>query len=202
MERISTPASGATTSDLYFIQRVHFEEDKYNLLASGSDWYGFRFFGTAGNTSFNLSLNYSGELAQTATMKVRFKSANGIEYSLPTNYRYWFTVYLNSGVNPMPLLLNANLGSRVGKTFSNSFNANDYILDGDNTVSIEYTGDREECEAHLDWFELYFPSNFQASNDYLMFYTNTLGQIVQYTVSNLSSNDMTVFDSDCAVYSQ
>jgi len=194
MEHINTPSSGAAITEAFFMQRVHFEEDKYNLLASGADWYGHRFFGTTGSNSFTLPLDYSGELAGMATMTIRFKSGNGVKYNTPTNYRYWFSVYLNSNFNSTPLILNATMGSIVGRSFSRTFNAQDYILNGNNTISITYNGDREECTAHLDWMQLHYPRNFQAINNYLMFYSNSLGQIVRYTITDLSSSDIHIFD--------
>jgi hypothetical protein len=193
MQTLPTSVSGVSYTESFFNNRVHFEEDKQNLLASGADWYGHRFSGREGNATFNYTLDYTGN-SQPAKLKIRFKSANGIKYFLPRNFRYWFTVYLNSTKNSTPLLLNATMGATIGKVFSREFSAQDYLESGNNSIAIEYRGDKEGCSAHLDWIELYYPRNFQAENDYLTFYTNTLGQVVKYTISNFANDDVQLFD--------
>ena len=191
---IPPAATAGTITDTYFMQRAHFEEDRYNLLASGTDWYGYRFFGLNGSAAFNYNLDYQVSGMQNARLRIKFKSANGIKWQDPLKYYYWFTVYLNSTRNPTPLLISSQLSSRTSVIFEKSFNASDYLVNGTNTVNVEYRGNLSDCSAHLDWVEFYHPHDYTVTDNALNFYTNTTGQLVNYGISGFTSTDARFFD--------
>ena len=78
----------ATVADFHY-KFYHFEEDKYNLLSSGPDWYGYRFFGRSGKYSktFNTS-SYDPSLGYPF-LRVQIKGGSGVEYRDDLPYRYF-----------------------------------------------------------------------------------------------------------------
>jgi len=190
----STPTSGATYTETHYIERGHFEEDKYNLLASGTDWYGHRFYGLAANASFNYNLDYKPQSELPVRVKIKLKSGNAIRYDDPMKYYYDFTVLLNQGASGKPILVNQRLSSRYSKIFETSFIDNNYLLNGNNTLTFNYSANLQDCNAYLDWVEFYYPHDFTAVNNYVQFYTNTLGNITSYSINNLSADNLLLFD--------
>ncbi len=194
MSVILQPGTPPDITDTYFIQRAHFEEDKYNLLSSGCDWYGHRFFGLTGNASFTYSLDYPQAMTQTTRMRIKFKSGNGIKYQTAANCYYWFTVFLNSSKNPTPLFISSQLGSQHSIELSKNFNSTDYLLNGNNTLTVEYRGNLSDCNAYLDWVEFYYPHPLQVTNNALNFFTNSIGQLVGYEITGFTSNEASLYD--------
>lgn len=190
MEKTTTPTGNPGLVESHFIQRKHFEEDRYNLLSSGNDWYGHRFYGLSGNASFNHQLDYNGGEQEPGRLRIKFKSGNAVRYDVPLKYSYRFTVSLNQ----QPVLINKSLGSRVSAVYESSFMAPPNLRNGQNTVAVDYTGNYEDCTAHLDWLEFYYPLALTAVNNSLMFFTNNLGNLTQFNLTGFTNTDINVFD--------
>ena len=80
-----------TIDEEYFLERLHFEEDLFNLLNSGTDWYGYSFSGLSDNFSSNYSLENLIIDSYTAKIRKKFKGGSGIKNGDNTTYRYFFT---------------------------------------------------------------------------------------------------------------
>ena len=188
-------AVSATTSDAYFWQRVHYEEDSYNLLSSGSDWYGHRFFGTSGQNSFNYQINNLSSTPNPAKIIFRFKGGSKIFYNPNDHntYQYTFVTYINPSLNPQAIF-STNFINERSHTKESSFTSTDYLINGTNNIKLDYIGNLESCNAYLDYAEFYYPSDFSAINNYLSFYTNTLGQVANFNVNNYNTTDIKLFD--------
>ena len=193
---LPAPNSGSVTAD-FFYDRYHFEEDLYNLLSSGPDWYGYRFFGTNGGFSKEFNIIPKTDAANaTATFRIQFKGGSGILWTDYESYRYDFSILLN----------NNSLFSRIG--FNNSsriaFKKDIYDLsvlkNGSNELNITYQGNKDACNVYLDWFEIIYPRALQAQSNQLMIFADENEQSVNYTVTNLSNNaDYYLFDVTDAV---
>jgi hypothetical protein len=190
MNQESVSQAAAATTESHFIQRERFEEDQYNLLASGNDWYGHRFYGISANVSFTYPLDYSGSNLAPGRMKIKFKSGNLLRYADSGSYYYYFTVILNQ----QPVLVNQYLGSKGSREYESSFTADNNFLNGNNTLAVEYSANAQDCNAYLDWVEFYYPMEFTAVNNSLMFFTNQLGAVTKYQISNFTSSDILLFD--------
>lgn len=189
-----TSQSGAAVYN-YFIERFHYEEDVYNLLASGPDWYGHRFFGRSGNYSKSFELKAAPVANEAAVFDIQIKGGSGITYGDDTSYRYYFTLYLNgeytySNANSTtPFLTDAR------ERFRKVFPDNSFLNDGTNTLEIQYSGNDDACSAYLDWFELSYPRLLQAENDQINFYTTDIEGAQRYQLEGFSeTNDLYVFD--------
>jgi len=175
----------------YFYDRYHFEEDRYNLLASGPDWYGYRFFGRSDSYARTFNLTTNNQSGSNPFLRIRLKGGSGIKYSDDLNYRYTFNIALNNQI-----LINNVIFYRSGE-WLRELNIPDpnTIINGQNTLSFQYSGNLDACTAYLDWFEIFYPRNFSATNNFLNFYTNGISAAQRYRITNLGvGNDFYVLD--------
>ncbi len=174
----------ATPAD-YFTGRFHFEEDIYNLLASGPDWYGHRLFGRSDAMTQDFSLNPDMDIQSPARFKIQLKGGSGIKFGDDLPYRYYFTIRLNSHV----MYSNVTFSRSTRSTYIKNDVPLSDLNKGKNTLSIQYTGNLDACNAYLDWFEIYYPHNFQAKENQLLFYTREYTQPKRYTIRGLGNAD-------------
>ncbi|WP_457565383.1 type IX secretion system sortase PorU [Caldithrix abyssi] len=185
------PTSATATAD-YFYDRFHFEEDLYNLLGSGPDWYGHRFFGQSGGYSNDFSILPKTDAAgATARFRIQFKGGSGILWTDYENYRYEFSILLNN--NSVFSRITFNNASRIA--FNKDLTDLTWLKSGANTLSINYQGNLDACNVYLDWFELIYPRGLAAEGNQLVIYADENTQAVRYTVTNLSDGvDYYIFD--------
>ncbi len=194
MQITEIPAAAASVNETWFTERVRVEEDKYNLLASGTDWYGNRFFGLNGSYTQTTVLDPLPGASIPARFKIKFKSGNGIRWLDPLKYEYLFTVFINPDRVASPVFINSRLSSRVSRTFETAVITSDYLITGNNTFKVDYKGNYQECNAYLDWIELYYPRALTAKNNLLLFYTNTLGGVANYSINGFTGGDVRILD--------
>ncbi len=175
----------------YHTKRYHFEEDKYNLLASGPDWYGYRFFGRSGSYSKTMTIDSYNNNSDVSEIQIKFKGGSKVDYN-PSDiksYRYYFTVSLNNNM----LLNRVNFTDNSSRTYNVRLSNASMLLEGQNIFNLQYEGNLDACVAYLDWIEISHPGNFKASDNYLNLYTNYFDDR-SYTITNLSGNEYYVFD--------
>lgn len=192
-----------TTSNLtalrqvsHFTERVHFEEELENLLASGTDWYGRRMSGLSDQLNLEYSLDNVEQSPDEALMRIKFKGGSGVKYDdiKSPGYQYRFTVYVNSDKTSTPLINREQLFSYSSKIIPVNFPANAVLNSGTNKVSISYSGNYEECNAYLDWIEFYYPRPMTATDNQLIFYTEASEEILEYHLTGFSANLLYLFD--------
>ncbi len=187
-ERALSTINGAAQID-YYMERYHFEEDKYNLLASGPDWYGERFFGRSDSYSLDFNIHPYLQEAEHPTFKMELKGGSGVFYGDDEYYVYTFSAAMNN--------------TSIARSFSFSRSSERLVqgalsqplVDGKNTVSFQYSGNIDGCIAYLDWFELKYPRGFGAENNQLSFYTRSYQAAQRYRISGLDAqNDFIILD--------
>lgn len=202
IQQVPQTTANSTSIDNYFWRRIHFEEDLSNLMSSGADWYGYRFFGTSGQNSFSYQIDNLSGTPNPAKLVVRLKGGSGILYNDNTTYIYNFTTFLNPAIQPNPIIPQRSFRSNFSSVNNNTdnlrmeqpFTSTDYLLNGTNTLKLDYIGNLESCNAYLDYVEIYYPGDFSVTNNYLEFYTNTIGQVVNYNINNFNTSDVKLFD--------
>ena len=135
-------------------------------------------------------------------MVARIKGGSGILYNDNTTYIYYFTTYLNPAIQPNAIIPQRSFRSNYSSVKNNtdnlrleqSFTSTDYLVNGSNSLKLDYIGNLESCTAYLDYVEFYYPSDFTAVNNYLYFYTNTIGQVVNFNINNFNTSDVKLFD--------
>ncbi|KAA3617340.1 MAG: T9SS C-terminal target domain-containing protein [Calditrichaeota bacterium] len=186
------PAISGAIEQNYFLERFHFEEEKVNLLNSGPDWYGTRFFGQSGNHSidFELEADVNSEIKPSITM--RFKGANNIFWPYnSTIYRYYFDIFLNSStVHSALSLANKSTFTKVKELESSSI-----LKSGKNTLQFSYSSDFDESNVYLDYFNITYPKKLNTTSNSISFFHDADGSNKRYSVSGLSTvNDIYLFD--------
>ena len=185
VEDIPPDQSNPVAAD-FFYDRYHFEEDLYNLLASGPDWYGNRFFGLSDSYSKTFNITTNQAAGSIPKFRIRLKGGSGIKYGDNQNYRYYFKMTLNGNV----LYDGVSFTEETRKTYSKDITDPSIVQDGENKLDIQYSAiEHESSNAYLDWFELYYPHDFLAQNTQLLFYTKTYQQPVRYQVGGFDPND-------------
>ena len=174
----------------YFLNRYHFEEDKYNLLASGPDWYGHRFVGFSDSWTKTFDINLDAAAGKPALFRVQVKGGSGIRYPYPSSsYKYTFAFDLN-GIRLGKQITLYN-GNRRQTTISVS---PDDIKDGSNSIAFLYTSNKSGSSAYLDWFEWIFPQSLDVQNNYVNLYVSDVYTALRYPLKSMSGNDIYAFD--------
>ncbi len=185
-------AEGATLQVSYFMDRYHFEQDLYNLLASGPDWYGYRFFGRSGSLSQDIQLPVKTDVSGVKPQFIiRFKGGSAIHWTDQKNYRYDFKISLNNHI----LYSDAGFNNSSRIQFKTDIPEVQWLKNGKNVLDIQYSGNRDGCNVYLDYFELTYPRGFSAQENALTFYAPAQTQAQSFTVTGLSDgNDYYIFD--------
>lgn len=185
----ASPNDPAAVPVQRFRDRVRFEEDNFNILESGLDWYWQRFRDISQDVTLSLNLP-QGIDGASATLNARVKGGSGAHYwdepPFSNPYRYTFEVLVN--------------GTKVDET--TFINASSSSLDapaptlraGDNQVQVLYGGNRDGCEAYLDYLELFFDRSLTAENGFLKIYDRIDTGTSAYTVSGLPGGSNWVWE--------
>ncbi len=191
MEESDLQTQNNAVTETYYMERFHFEEEQYNLLASGPDWYGHRFFGLSDHFSQDFELHPDLTAQVQPQFRIQLKGGSGVKYYDNSAYKYYFDISLNGN----PLFTNKSFTTSAIPLYQTMLPSPLYLQDGKNTVSFQFRGNLDGCSAHLDWFEIWYPHNFEATNNALQFYTRNYQVPVRYTIRNMTAaNDVYVFD--------
>lgn len=183
--QLSNPISRTTFKDYY-----HFEEDRYNVLSSGLDWYWIKMTGVNDkkSVSFNMPQNITND---SITMKFKFKGGSGSLYGVTETFRYTLKPILNNQVLFDDLTFTNN-GSRTRTLEYTSLFA---LKNGANVLDVEHNGNLEGCEVFLDYFEFIVRRPLIAENNQLYFRDLiSNGTPIEYTISGLPSETNEVWD--------
>jgi hypothetical protein len=180
------------TLDLAFYQeKFRFEEDLYNLLASGPDWYGKRFYGLSDAYSKNFEIEYDPISGMDPVLKIQLKGGSGISYGDHSNYNYYFDFTLNNKI----LYKNIHFGNSANQLYNINLSEPNLLKSGSNQLMIQYRATKyESSAAYLDYFELQYTKNLTAVQNHLNFYTSKSTQKHRYRINNISGNDVYIFD--------
>ncbi len=191
MDESALTAQNGAITETYYMERFHFEEELYNLLASGPDWYGHRFFGLSDHFSQNFELHPDLTAQVQPQFRIQLKGGSGVKYYDRSAYKYYFDISLNGN----PLFTNKSFTTSAMPLYQTMLPSPAFLKDGKNTLSFQFRGNLDGCSAHLDWFEVWYPHNFEAKNNALQFYTRNYTVPVRYTIRNMTAaNDVYVFD--------
>ena len=176
----------ATTT---FKDFVYLEDEFYNPLSSGIDWFG-KIFSRKNSSTIDeqrFTFNLPGAVGADVTdLKIRIIAAsagdhryefflNGTHIGDLSTYNYTFK-YLS--VNPQ------------------TFRASRYNLlkDGLNEVKIRYYAYQASSQSYLDWIELFFTRQLIARDNELQFSSSNEEGSYRYEISNIQTDDIFIFD--------
>ena len=183
MSELPSETGAPTVVAQTFRDLVFVEEEKFNLLRSGKDWYGQSIAGPAGSFTYMNRLTncvpdgtifYRYQLVahadQPPSYTVREGGAVLGVHTLPASYGYLYaTAGLFTARGPSAL---ENNESRLGFTF-NAVNA--------------------AAQGWIDWFEIQYPRYLWGSGEYLRFRSPDTTGLVEYQMQQFSSQPL-IFD--------
>ncbi len=183
----STSTPGAPVAANVRGMQVH-EEELYNLLNSGRQWYG-RLFDTD---------------SPTATIATTLA---GIESSAPVSYRIAvlgrtgttasFSIHEGVDLLSSITILPVNLPS-IETEYAYAAPVATFTRTGgsiaDNRSLLRLTYQSAGGQGWLDWFEIHYRRSPQAANDFIQFPTEDTTAVMEYHLSGFSSAGIMVFD--------
>lgn len=178
--RTSLPVIGDFESsfrDLAFI-----EDEKSNIYKSGSDWLGF-------------------ELARDKATYSQVFALPGAVPQSPASFRFQVAA-TTSGSHLFRMNANGNSLGQISLTGQLSaysvrlaeFSAAGVLLDGNNTLGIDYVATSDISQAYVDWVEVEYPRRFQAVGDQLLFNAPLRSGTAAWEVSNFNRSEIAVYD--------
>jgi hypothetical protein len=177
----STPTFNQTTSEAF----ASWEIDKINLGQTGRQFFGDDFSNSV------LSRTYTNTL-------------NGRISTVPITYNLRFVVAAPSSLT---LKLSEN-GSqiyqqslagysgdyRVGNAQVINATYNGELVDNRSTLNLSITPSTISTIGYLDYFTIKYEKDLKAFSDYLMFFSNSTGGLIEYSLNGFSSSNIRVFD--------
>ncbi|MBN1559119.1 type IX secretion system sortase PorU [candidate division KSB1 bacterium] len=179
---VSSQSTAGRTAEPFFNDLAWIEEEKYNVYKSGITWLGreLRRDDNAYSVTFHLP---DAVAAEETTVRTAVSSL--------TTGQHYFSVYVNGN----------NLGQfdQYGGSTSYSlierlFSADGVLMQGDNTVTINYNVASDLSFSYVDYIELEYKRRFNAVDDLLLFHSPLRNDIARYQISGFSHNDVRVFD--------
>ncbi|MFZ5515849.1 MAG: type IX secretion system sortase PorU [Candidatus Zhuqueibacterota bacterium] len=169
-----------------FLDYIYVEHEYKNLLNSGVHWLGNYFSNSM--LQRNYQLNLEGAIpSQKAWLRVQLVGVSQGKQS--------FQLYMNENfIGKVPEFY-ASSGQTISmraKEYSAAVNAG--VLDGYNTLTVEYTPYTETALAYMDWIELSFSRRLKAQNDELYFYSPDSIGTFSYHMAGFSTDEVEVFD--------
>ena len=165
------------------------EQDRFNLINSGRQWFGQQFDPETPSAVFVTSLP---GLDTSQSITYRFVVATRSEQ----NESFRFEEQGN--------LLGRVLTSRVNTVSIQdyfafvsapvSFTRSGNLTDSRSQVRVTYEMGTSSSKGWLDWFEILYRRRLEASGDMLAFPSADLSGLVRYTLSGFSSRSVNVFD--------
>lgn len=171
---------GLVMEDGYY-DLAYFERELYNPLNSGPQWLDIALTTLERNRSYTFNLQNVLTAAQA-----RFNISIGA--ISPLYHR--FTIRANGNQLGKPEFFN----SSVFHLFETPLTNYSVLMNGNNTISIEYNNTSDEDIAYVDWIEVEYKREFKALNNQLLFFGVTDKDKAGYFINNFSDNSIQAFD--------
>ena len=166
------------------------EEDKYNILSSGLDWYWLKLTGVEDQETVSFTL--PGNLANAKTqLFFKFKGGSGSLYDDITSYRYNLSAIVNGETMFDNLIFYRNGADSIMIERDTLF----AVRSGNNNFTVQHSGNNEGCEVYLDFLEIYAWRRFRAENKFLRYrYYLDGNQPVEFRISGMPGGSNKVWD--------
>lgn len=158
------------------------EEEKYNIYNSGIIWLGHEM--KSGDNTYSVNFNLPGAVPEEEA-RFRFSLA-----SLTTG-RHYFSMYANGNSLGQ---FDQSGGSSSFYVNQTEFQESGVLLDGDNTVTVNYNVSSQTAFSYVDYIEVEYRRHFQAQQNQLLFWAPLKSEPARYRISGFSQSDVRVFD--------
>lgn len=189
MPEIDLNANPQTPLISKFEDHVYLEEELFNLIDSGVDWYGKEFSTSEGNITVDRSFVFdlTGAVpADTTELRIRVAATTG--------GKHHFNFYCNDKYLGAVDFYGSNSKYTV-ISISDFTNISRNILKEDyNQIKLRYIPDRTISRGYLDWIEIDFWRKYMAREDQLFCYSPANSGTYRYQITDFSNGNVFVFD--------
>ena len=175
-------SSEGVSPESSFRDLVFAEEEKNNVLKSGLEWFGVGL--SVEKTSFSQPFSLNGVvLPDTAVYRVQMAAYSAGAHS--------FRAYANGNLlGSMSITRDVDgYTTRLG-----TYKTAGALVEGNNTVSVNYLTNSDAMAAYADWIEVEYSHKYVALNDQLLFYGPMRAGVVGYKIESFSRDDISVWD--------
>jgi len=174
---------------------LYFRDDsKINLTESGRDWF---MASVEAKSGFNV-ISYAVKLDELVPGKpIKYRVQVASRSAGPN----WFVVKEGDdelGIIELGTVILTGASSLLDfyavKSGPKKFVYNGTLKDSRSNLKFYFNWIGEAVAGYIDWFEIIYPRNFKAVNDYISFFSYDTNAVVEYKISGFSSNDVKVFD--------
>lgn len=145
------------------------------------------------------------DFSQTVNSRTYMNKLDGRIPSTPINYSVRFVVGSSAG---MTLNITEN-SSQVFSQFFNGYGSALYTVGIANQRTFSYNGDLPDnrsvltfkvnpssvtATGYLDYFTISYKKELKAFNDYLLFYSDSISDIIEYQLNGFTSSNISVYD--------
>ncbi len=168
--------------------KVFREDEKVNVIKSGTEWLGQQF-------SINDAITYVVQLPGLDTqqpIRYNFRLA-GRSHLYPSSFNIaerqqsLGDIYING-----TYIGNYNSPQAIFQTFTTSRIPN--FSEPRSELKFKFTSSASSSTGYIDWFELFYSRLLNAQNDLFSFHTHDTTGIAKYSINGFSSNDIRIFD--------
>jgi len=179
----NTPPLDGVSIETGFRDLAYFEREEYNVFNSGPIWLDRSLTALDNTRSYTFSLQ---DVIPSEKTVFRFSLAN-----ISTG-NHTFTAFANG--NKIGNIYNTFYSSSSYRVFEDSLINYSVLMNGTNTISVEYNNSSDTDFSYVNWIEVLYNREFKAYEDHLI-YHGPIGQdIAGFRITGFSNNDIHVFD--------
>lgn len=154
--------------------KIFFESDENNLISGGIDWYGHEFSVNDSRESYQLLLKQP-VLNSTINFQFKFKGGSSQTHSLDLKFNE----------NQITTFSFYGRGERTTSTVYSGTYQN-----GSNELLINYLNSQVGARVYLDWYEVEYPCQLQATEGKLSFFSPRETGIYQYEITGFNETPL------------
>ncbi|MFZ0388828.1 MAG: type IX secretion system sortase PorU, partial [Calditrichia bacterium] len=163
IETVPSPQAANPAEAAAFKDYFHFEEDRYNNLASGADWQWLKLSGFQDKETVNFQMPQN--LVQDSTgFRVQFKGGSGSRLGDNINYVYNLKTRIND-----QQIFESTLTRHSRRMYQKTYPDLQALQPGENELEIDHTGNNDGCEVYLEFLEVTVRRPFVAEGGKLHF---------------------------------
>ncbi len=180
-----------------FTSGIFQEDEVYNLLSSGKDWFGAKLqLPTPNNPGSNNTIYVNKLYGLDSTQNITYR----VRVIARSNQYNYFQVFENStgamlGTIPVGTVdYSYDQGYYAFPVPPQTFVGSGNLVDQRSALKIVYSSTSPSASGYVDWYEILYKRKFQSNSDVLNFYAPDTNANVYYSVQNFSSSNVRVFD--------
>lgn len=196
MQIVPSAQSAGAIQPATFTGKIFQEDEIYNLLSSGKDWFGTELKPQNGSTdqSTVIYVNKLLGLDPNSNITYRFRVV-----ARSDQYNYFQVVENSTGAQlgtvSLPVVYyNDDQGNFANESPVTTLVGSGNLPDGRSALKFVFNSNSSTASGYIDWYEIFYRRQFTAVNDVLDFTSPDTTGTVRFAVNGFSSDSINVFD--------